>query len=234
MFTGIVEELGELVALEDLGQDARIVVRGPLVTSDARLGDSIAVDGVCLTVTAIDDGTFSADVMPETLTHTTLGGLVAGAGVNLERALQAGARLGGHAVQGHVDGVGTIVARTPGARWDDVDIEVPDALARYLARKGSITISGVSLTVTHVTGNVFGVSLIPTTLEATTLGDLKPGSQVNLEVDVMAKYVERLVAAAAPLTPGATTARTADPDELDDAEVDLARTYVERFTQEDA
>lgn len=222
MFTGIVEELGHVVSLEDLGQDARIVVRGPVVTSDAALGDSIAVDGVCLTVTALGDGTFSADVMPETMTHTALGELVPGSAVNLERALRAGGRLGGHAVQGHVDGVGTIVARTPGERWDDVDVEVPPDLARYIARKGSITISGVSLTVTYADGNRFGVSLIPTTLEATTLGELAPGSRVNIEVDVMAKYVERLVS-------GTARAEDADPED-----VALARTYVQLFTQEDS
>ncbi len=212
MFTGIVEEIGRLVAVEQPGQtrdqavqpglDARLVVEGPLVTSDAHEGDSIAVSGVCLTVTSLEDGTFAADVMPETLRHSTLGGLGVGDEVNLERALSASGRFGGHIVQGHVDGVGTIVARHPGERWDEVEIAVPDDLARYVARKGSITVDGVSLTVTAVgprsdapASTTFGVSLIPTTLTSTTLGRLVPGTTVNLEVDVLAKYTERLLEA---------------------------------------
>jgi riboflavin synthase len=198
MFTGIVEELGSVVAVEDRGQDARLRVRGPLVTSDARLGDSIAVDGVCLTVSELPgDGTFAADVMPESLRRTALGSLVAGAPVNLERALAVGGRYGGHVVQGHVDGVGSVLARRPGERWDEVEIAVPAALARYVAEKGSIAVSGVSLTVTHVSDEAFGVSLIPTTLAGTTLGALVVGSPVNLEVDVLAKYAERLLTAVA-------------------------------------
>jgi riboflavin synthase len=198
MFTGIVEELGSVVAVEDRGQDARLRVRGPLVTSDARLGDSIAVDGVCLTVSELPgDGTFAADVMPESLRRTALGSLVAGAPVNLERALAVGGRYGGHVVQGHVDGVGSVLARRPGERWDEVEIAVPAALARYVAEKGSIAVSGVSLTVTHVSDEAFGVSLIPTTLAGTTLGTLVVGSPVNLEVDVLAKYAERLLTAVA-------------------------------------
>jgi riboflavin synthase len=203
MFTGIVEEVGTVEALEpgrdDAGAvvDARLRVRGPLVTSDARPGDSIAVSGVCLTVTELPgDGTFVADVMPETLRRTALGDVAPGSSVNLERALAVGGRYGGHVVQGHVDGVGTIVGRTPGPRWDDVEIELDPALARYVAEKGSITVSGVSLTVTHVSEERFGVSLIPTTLEATTLGKLAAGARVNLEVDVLAKYTERLLTTA--------------------------------------
>ncbi|CAM5778416.1 riboflavin synthase [Cellulomonas persica] len=198
MFTGIVEELGTVVAIEDLGSDARLRVRGPLVTSDAHLGDSIAVDGVCLTVSELPgDGTFAADVMPESLRRTALGTLVPGAPVNLERALAVGGRYGGHVVQGHVDGVGTILRRDPGERWDEVEVAVPAPLARYVAEKGSIAVSGVSLTVTHVGDESFGVSLIPTTLEHTTLGGLSVGSPVNLEVDVLAKYAERLLTAVA-------------------------------------
>ena len=200
MFTGIVEEIGQLVAVEHTCDrpDARLVVHGPLVTSDAAEGDSIAVSGVCLTVTSLADGTFTADVMPETLRHTTLGGLSVGDPVNLERALSPSGRLGGHIVQGHVDTVGTIVARNPGERWDEVQIAVPDDQARYLARKGSITVDGVSLTVTEVVerpgqATIFGVSLIPATLTGTTLGRLTPGTEVNLEVDVLAKYTERLL-----------------------------------------
>ncbi|MBO9567647.1 MULTISPECIES: riboflavin synthase [Cellulomonas] len=198
MFTGIVEELGTVVALEagaDAGGDARLRVRGDLVTSDARLGDSIAVSGVCLTVAELPgDGTFVADVMPETLRRSALGALVVGDRVNLERALAVGGRYGGHVVQGHVDGVGVVRSRRPGPRWDDVEIGLDPALARYVAEKGSVAVSGVSLTVTHVGDDVFGVSLIPTTLEVTTLGSLAPGAAVNLEVDVLAKYTERLLA----------------------------------------
>ncbi|KSW18501.1 riboflavin synthase [Cellulomonas sp. B6] len=198
MFTGIVEELGTVVALEPGGgaeADARLRVRGDLVTSDAHLGDSIAVSGVCLTVAELPgDGTFVADVMPETLRRSALGGLGAGDRVNLERALTVGGRYGGHVVQGHVDGVGVVRSRRPGPRWDEVEIGLDPALARYVAEKGSIAVSGVSLTVTHVGDDVFGVSLIPTTLEVTTLGSLAPGATVNLEVDVLAKYTERLLA----------------------------------------
>lgn len=198
MFTGIVEELGTVVAIEDLGSDARLRVRGRVVTSDAHLGDSIAVDGVCLTVSELPgDGTFAADVMPESLRRTALRALVPGASVNLERALAVGGRYGGHVVQGHVDGVGTILRRDPGERWDEVEVAVPAPLARYVAEKGSIAVSGVSLTVTHVGDESFGVSLIPTTLEHTTLGGLAVGSPVNLEVDVLAKYAERLLTAVA-------------------------------------
>ena len=204
MFTGIVEEIGTVEALErgdgtpagsGGGNDARLTVRGPLVASDARLGDSIAVSGVCLTVTDLPgNGTFTVDVMPESLRRTALGDLAVGSPVNLERAVRANGRLGGHIVQGHVDGVGTIVRRAPGPRWDDVEIDLAPELARYVAEKGSVTVSGVSLTVTHVRDDGFAVSLIPTTLEATTLGRLAPGAQVNIEVDVLAKYVERLLA----------------------------------------
>jgi len=198
MFTGIVEELGSVVAVEDRGEDARLVVWGPLVVSDAHLGDSIAVDGVCLTVSDLPgDGTFAADVMPESLRRTALGTLRPGAPVNLERALAVGGRYGGHVVQGHVDGVGTVLRREPGERWDEVEIGLPPDLARYVAEKGSIAVSGVSLTVTHVSDASFGVSLIPTTLAHTTLGTLAVGSPVNLEVDVLAKYAERLLTAVA-------------------------------------
>ncbi|MBO9556153.1 riboflavin synthase [Cellulomonas sp.] len=197
MFTGIVEEIGTVEMLEVAGQDARLRVRGPVVVSDARLGDSIAVSGVCLTVTELPgDGTFLADVMPETLRRTALGDLDVASTVNLERALQVGGRYGGHVVQGHVDGVGVVRSRTPGPRWDDVEIELDPSLARYVAEKGSVTVSGVSLTVTHVGDDSFGVSLIPTTLEATTLGTLAVGARVNLEVDVLAKYTERLLTTA--------------------------------------
>jgi len=195
MFTGIIEEIGVIEAIEDRGEDARVSVRGPLVTGDAHLGDSIAVSGVCLTVADLPgDGTFVADVMPESLRRTALGDLAVGSPVNLERALAVGGRYGGHVVQGHVDGVGVIRSRTPGPRWDEVEIGLEPSLARYVAEKGSIAVSGISLTVTHVSDDAFGVSLIPTTLEATTLGTLEVGARVNLEVDVLAKYTERLLA----------------------------------------
>jgi riboflavin synthase len=201
MFTGIVEEIGsvrEIAFPGGAGTDAVLTVEGTLATSDAAPGDSIAVDGVCLTVAGLaGDGSFTADVMPETLRRTTLGRLRAGSRVNLERAVRADARLGGHVVQGHVDGVATLVSRDPGDRWDDLLFSAPAALLRYVAEKGSIAVSGVSLTVTRVDGGTFGVSLIPTTLEATVLGTLAPGDRVNVEVDVLAKYVERLLAAGA-------------------------------------
>ncbi|MFH5823289.1 riboflavin synthase [Georgenia sp. AZ-5] len=197
MFTGLVEEVGEVRGRRELDGAVLLQVAAATVTEDLRRGDSVAVAGVCLTVTEIEADGFVADVMPETLARTTLGALATGAPVNLERAVAANARLGGHIVQGHVDGVGTVRRRSPGPRWDDVDIAVPPHLARYVAEKGSVTVEGVSLTVTHAGDDVFGVSLIPTTLAATSLGTLAPGTPVNLEVDVVAKYVERLLTAGA-------------------------------------
>ncbi|MGV0625764.1 riboflavin synthase [Mycolicibacter minnesotensis] len=198
MFTGIVEELGELVGREDLADAARLVIAGPTVTSDARHGDSIAVNGVCLTVVAVEPGgRFSADVMRETLERSSLGSLQVGSPVNLERAAALGSRLGGHIVQGHVDGTGRVLARTPGRHWEVVRIGLPATLARYVVEKGSITVDGTSLTVSALgddPDDYFEVSLIPTTLEMTTLGRAPVGTLVNLEVDVIAKYVERLVA----------------------------------------
>ena len=193
MFTGIVEELGHVASVSDLGDAARIVIAGPLVTSDARPGESIAVNGVCLTVVEIDDGTFSADVMLETLNRSSLGALVPGSPVNLERPVTLQARLGGHLVQGHVDGTGTILERTPGEHWEVVRIALPDDLGRYVVEKGSITVDGISLTVVEAARDSFTVSLIPTTLELTTLGRKAVGDVVNLEVDVVAKYVERML-----------------------------------------
>jgi len=193
MFTGIVEELGEIVAVEHGAESAVITVRGPLVTSDATPGASIAVNGVCLTVVRRDEQTFSVDVMAETLDRSSLGSLEAGARVNLERAMAASTRFGGHIVQGHVDGTAQILARLPGDRWEVVQLGLPPGLSRYVVEKGSITIDGVSLTVSAITEDTFSVSLIPTTLELTTLGHKKVGDLVNLEVDVIAKYVERLL-----------------------------------------
>ena len=195
MFTGIVEELGEIVELDDRGESAVLRIRGPLVVSDASHGASIAVNGVCLTVTDHDAETFAVDVMAETLNHSSLGDLVPGSRVNLERAMAANARFGGHIVQGHVDGTARIVSRTPGQDWEVVGIELPAELARYVVHKGSITVDGISLTVSAVTGDTFEVSLIPTTLALTTLGAKQPGETVNLEVDVLAKYLEKQIAA---------------------------------------
>jgi riboflavin synthase len=194
MFTGIVEELGEVVALDDLGDSVRLTLRGPLVTAGAAHGDSIAVNGVCLTVVEAGDGAFAADVMRETLDRSSLGALAAGSPVNLERPTELGGRLGGHLVQGHVDGVGTILGRAPSQHWDVVTVGLPQALARYVVEKGSVAVDGVSLTVASVSADRFTVSLIPTTLALTTLGRKQPGDPVNLEVDVIAKYVERLLA----------------------------------------
>ena len=193
MFTGIVEELGQVVAVTDLGDSARLDVRGPLVVADARHGDSIAVNGVCLTVVSTAGDTFSADVMRETLDRSALGALEVGSPVNLERPMRLDGRLGGHLVQGHVDGTGTVLDRTPSTHWQVVRVSLPAGLARYVVEKGSITVDGVSLTVAAVDDASFSVSLIPTTLALTTLGRKKPGDPVNLEVDVVAKYVERLV-----------------------------------------
>lgn len=194
MFTGIVEELGEIVTCEDLGDAARLVIRGPLVSADARHGDSIAVNGVCLTVVEVmGDGSFSADVMAETLRRSSLGSVRTGSVVNLERAAALNSRLGGHIVQGHVDGTGEVISRTPSQHWEVVRISVPAELSRYIVEKGSITVDGTSLTVSALGDDWFEVSLIPTTLAATTLGRAPVGATVNLEVDVIAKYVERLL-----------------------------------------
>ena len=193
MFTGIVEELGTVAALQDQGDAVRLSVHGPLVTSDVSDGDSISVNGCCLTVVESADGTFTADVMQETLDKTALGALEPGSRVNLERAVTAATRLGGHIVQGHVDGTGRILSRTPSEHWEVVEISAPDGLDRYLVDKGSITVDGISLTVVTVAAGKFSVSLIPETLARTTLGLKQPGDVVNLEVDVIAKYVEKMV-----------------------------------------
>lgn len=193
MFTGIVEELGEITAVEELGDASRFTVRGPVVTMGAKHGDSIAVNGVCLTVVDLVDDAFTADVMAETLDRSSLGALAAGSRVNLERPMALGGRLGGHLVQGHVDGTGEIVAREPAEHWEVVRIALPAALARYVVEKGSITVDGVSLTVVDAGEDHFTVSLIPTTLAMTTLGSKQTGDPVNLEVDVIAKYVERML-----------------------------------------
>lgn len=198
MFTGIIEELGTIDEVEQLSQAARLRIRGPLVVSDADHGASIAVNGVCLTVVEHDADGFTADVMAQTLNASGLGALVAGSRVNLERAVRADARLGGHIVQGHVDGVGHVLSVDPDEHWTIVRVGLPESLARYVVAKGSITVDGVSLTVSDVSAvddaePWFSVSLIPTTQDLTTLGSLSSGQSVNLEVDVLAKYVERLI-----------------------------------------
>ncbi|MDN3295775.1 riboflavin synthase [Streptomyces ficellus] len=197
MFTGIVEELGEVTAVENLGDASRFRLRGPLVTDGAKHGDSIAVNGVCLTVVESAEGEFTADVMAETLSRSSLGALAPGSRVNLERPMAVGDRLGGHIVQGHVDGTGTILERTPSENWEIVKVSLPGPLRRYVVEKGSITVDGVSLTVVDAGPDYFTVSLIPTTLALTTLGTKRSGDPVNLEVDVIAKYVERLMGARA-------------------------------------
>ena len=193
MFTGIIEEVGRIVAVDDQGDAARLTIHGPAVVSDASHGDSIAVNGCCLTVTTFDAESFSADVMAESLKRTNLGALRAGSRVNLERAVAAGQRLGGHIVQGHVDGTGVLVSRQPSEHWEVFAFAAPGEVLRYLVSKGSITIDGTSLTVVDVTDTGFTVSLIPTTLADTILGERQPGDPVNLEVDILAKYVERLL-----------------------------------------
>jgi len=200
MFTGIVEELGTVEAVEQQGDAIRLSIRATTVLEDAGLGDSIAVNGCCLTVAAMEpgrtgvEGVWTADVMQETLDKTSLTGVQPGDRVNLERAVTADKRLGGHIVQGHVDGVGTIVSRTPSEHWEVVEIALPDGLGKYLVDKGSITVDGVSLTVVEAKDDSFTVSLIPETLARTTLGTRRPGERVNLEADVLAKHVEKLLA----------------------------------------
>ena len=193
MFTGIVAELGEVAGVEHHGGAARLTIRGS--TEGVALGESIAVNGVCLTVTGILGGTFTADVMGETLSRSALGSLTAGAPVNLERSARLADRISGHLVQGHVDATATIISRTPAEHWDQVRISLPGRIARYVVEKGSIAVDGTSLTVSALGDGWFEVCLIPETLKRTTLGTRKPGEIVNLEVDVIAKYVERLLSA---------------------------------------
>ena len=196
MFTGIVEEIGTITSIVTLPDQARqLSIRADAVLADAHPGDSISVNGVCLTVVEHSDGVFTADVMKQTLDFTTLGELEVDSPVNLERAARVDSRLGGHIVQGHVDGTGTVVAISPSEHWTVIAIHAPAELLKYVVPQGSITVNGVSLTVAslHDDVNEFTVSLIPTTLDVTTMGRLEVGDRVNLEVDVLAKYVERLV-----------------------------------------
>ena len=195
MFTGIIEELGRVAAIENLGDSVRLTIAGPLVVSDVHRGDSISVNGTCLTAVEFDHDGFTADVMQETLDRTSLSGLKVGDPVNLERAMTAATRFGGHVVQGHVDGVGKIISREPSENWEWVRVSVPTELMKYVVLKGSITIDGVSLTINEVGDDFVGLSLIPETLRLTTLGSKQPGDTVNLEADVMAKHIERLLEA---------------------------------------
>ncbi|GHC88748.1 riboflavin synthase subunit alpha [Nocardiopsis terrae] len=216
MFTGIVEELGEVISVEPAGANGEAVLltlRGPLVSSDAKHGDSISVNGVCLTVVGRGEGTFTADVMKESLNRSSLGALAPGSPVNLERAARTDSRLGGHIVQGHVDGTATLLSRNPGDNWDVLRFGMPPELSPYVVEKGSVTVDGTSLTVSAVSApgaeeEYFEVSLIPATLEATTLGGLEVGATVNIEVDVIAKYVERITAVARARSSDSAPART--------------------------
>jgi riboflavin synthase len=195
MFTGIIEELGKVVAIEPQADAIRLTIQGPLVASDLHRGDSIAVSGTCLTAVEFDTNGFTADVMQETLNLTSLDGIKVGDPVNLERAMTAATRFGGHVVQGHVDGVGKVVSREPSENWEWVQVQIPAELMKYVVLKGSITIDGISLTVNEVGKDFVGLSLIPETLRLTTLGHKQPGDKVNIEADVMAKHIERLLEA---------------------------------------
>jgi riboflavin synthase len=195
MFTGIVQDIGRVESLTARGGDVRLAIRvAHLDLARTAIGDSICVQGCCVTAVTLDSQVFAADLSRETLAVTTLGALAVGTAVNLEPALRAGDALGGHLVSGHVDGVATVISEATDARSTRVVIEVPAALARYIARKGSVAVDGVSLTVNEVAGARFGVNLIPHTREHTTLGGLAAGTRVNLEIDPVARYVERLLA----------------------------------------
>jgi riboflavin synthase len=193
MFTGIVEELGRVKAIETLPDALRITIEGPKVVSDVNRGESISVSGACLTAVEHDATSFTADVMQETIRLTSLDGIKVGDPVNLERAMTAATRFGGHVVLGHVDGVGQVVSRTPSENWEWVRISIPKDLMKYVVLKGSITLDGISLTVNEVGDDWVGLSLIPETLAVTTLGFKQPGDKVNVEVDIMAKHIERLI-----------------------------------------
>ena len=193
MFTGIVEELGEIREIDREADSITLTIRATTVLDDVHHGDSIAVNGVCLTVVEFGDDFFTADLMQETLDRSSLGQVEVGSKVNLERATAVGQRLGGHIVQGHVDGTGEVISRTPGERWEVVRISLPEHLSKYVVEKGSIAVDGTSLTVSAVGEGFFEVSLIPTTLTDSVIGSTAVGAKVNLEVDVLAKYVERML-----------------------------------------
>ena len=193
MFTGIIEELGTVTGITRQSDALRLTIKGKMVLEDLKRGDSISCSGTCLTAIEIDENGFTADVMMETIKLTSLMEVVVGAPINLERAMNAQTRYGGHVVQGHIDGVGEFVSRETSENWDWVRIRIPRELLRYVVMKGSITFDGISLTVNEISDDVIGLSLIPETLQVTTLGSKKPGSKVNVEVDVMAKHIERLM-----------------------------------------
>jgi riboflavin synthase len=195
MFTGIVEELGTISGLKDLGDSIRLQVSGELVRSDLAQGESISVNGACLTAAELTEDGFVADVMQETLNKTSLRGIAVGDKVNLERAMSGAGRFGGHVVQGHVDGVGEIISRQPSDNWEVVKVQIPSELAKYVVHKGSITFDGVSLTVNDISEDVVSLSLIPETLRLTTLGQKGVGAKLNVEADILAKHIEKLIEA---------------------------------------
>lgn len=195
MFTGIIEELGTIVGVETLSDSIRLQVKGALVSVDLTQGESISVNGVCLTAAELTSDGFISDVMLETLNRSSLSGIVEGDRVNLERAMSGSGRFGGHVVQGHVDGVAEIVSREPSANWDVVKVKIPSNLSKYVVHKGSITFDGISLTVNDIVDDTVSLSLIPETLRLTTLGDKRVGDKVNVEVDILAKHIEKLMAA---------------------------------------
>jgi len=195
MFTGIVEELGTISGVKDLGDSIRLQVSGELVRSDLAQGESISVNGACLTAAELTEDGFVADVMLETLNRTSLRGIAVGDKVNLERAMSGAGRFGGHVVQGHVDGVGEIISRQPSDNWEVVKVRIPGELAKYVVHKGSITFDGVSLTVNDISDDVVSLSLIPETLRLTTLGQKGVGAKVNVEADILAKHIEKLIEA---------------------------------------
>ncbi|MDT7566523.1 MAG: riboflavin synthase [Pseudonocardiales bacterium] len=213
MFTGIVEEVGEVREVREQDDVVRLVISGPVVASDTRHGDSIAVNGVCLTAVEVDGADFSVELVPETLRRSSLAGVATGARVNLERAMSNGQRFGGHIMQGHVDGTATVMSHTPGERTAEIRFRLGDGLSRYVVEKGSIAVDGVSLTVASVDRDSFSVALIPTTLADTTLGVRQSGDQVNIEVDVLAKYVERLVSGYLPGPVGQAPPEAVEPVE---------------------
>jgi riboflavin synthase len=195
MFTGIIEELGTVTKVESLVDSIRLQVKGDLVSSDLSKGESIAVNGVCLTATELTSDGFVADVMLETLNRSSLSGIKEGDRVNLERAMSGDGRFGGHVVQGHVDGVAEIISREPSANWDVVRVKIPSDLSKYVVHKGSITFDGVSLTVNDITDDTVSLSLIPETLRLTTLGNKRVGDKLNVEADILAKHIEKLIEA---------------------------------------
>jgi riboflavin synthase len=213
MFTGIVEEVGEVREVREQDDVVRLVISGPVVASDTRHGDSIAVNGVCLTAVEVDGADFSVELVPETLRRSSLAGVATGARVNLERAMSNGQRFGGHIMQGHVDGTATVMSHTAGERTAEIRFRLGDGLARYVVEKGSIAVDGVSLTVASVDRDSFSVALIPTTLADTTLGVRQSGDRVNIEVDVLAKYVERLVSGYLPGPVGQAVPASVEPVE---------------------